>query len=111
MESLTIDPSLPFETTEEFAVRQSEGLAIRQREVRFPGVRRSFRIAYDLLCPADKNTVMNLFRTMKGKAGRFLFTPPDESTPLECKFDADEQGWTEETASRRSMAVNFHEAP
>jgi hypothetical protein len=110
MEALTIDPSLPVEITHEFMVKQSEGLPMRQRKVVHPRERRRFRLIYDVLSIADKNTVVDLFETVKGRAARFEFTPPNESTPLECRFDRDELEWTAETASRRSMTLEFSEA-
>jgi hypothetical protein len=110
MESLTIDPGLPLEITHEYEVRQSEGLPMRQRRAVHKRVRRRFRVLFDLLCIADKNTVVALFTACKGRAARFLFTPPDESTPLEFRFDRDDLEWTAETASRRSMALEFSEA-
>lgn len=110
METLTIDPGLPVEIVHEWAVRQSDGIIMRQRMPIHRRKRRRFKLSCDLLSVQEKNHVVDVFTASRGRAGRFLFTPPDEDTAVEFKFASDELPWTADNARRRSMTLEFYEA-
>lgn len=110
MEVLSIDPGFPVEVEEEHAVLQSPGPIMRQRQLVHPRPRRTFKLPYGLLSKAEKDQLVALFHAVRGRAGRFLFTPIDEADPLECQFTEDSLAWSIDTPVRRSLTLTFKEA-
>lgn len=73
--------------------------------------KRIFRLNFRVATKATKDAVVALFRQVRGRAGRFNFTPPGEGSPVVCRFTADElPAWQKITAAQYAFAVEFMEA-
>lgn len=110
MPALTLDPSLPLEETEEFPIAQTTGPVVRIRREIHPRSRRRWKLRWDLLSIDEKNTVVALFREVRGRAGRFEFTPPGEEDAVECRFDDDVLSWTATNPVVRQATIDFSQA-
>lgn len=72
--------------------------------------KRRFRLTFKQVSKATKDAVVALRRTVRGTAGRFLFTPPGEGSPLTCYFTAPSQQWRKVNATHYAFTVEFMEA-
>jgi hypothetical protein len=72
--------------------------------------KRVFRLNFKVASKATKDAVVALFRQVRGRAGRFNFTPPGGS-PVVCRFASDElPAWQKITAAQYAFALEIMEA-
>lgn len=110
MLTLSIAPEFSFVTTDEVGGLVSDfGAAIVQRRETSPRIRRRFKLQWRNLRKSEKDELVALFRSTRGSAVRFQFTPPDEATPVVVRFVSGSLAWEQRTGSQYAASVEIRE--
>lgn len=111
MPSLTLSPDFTVDVTEQYAVAQSPaGPGPIHRRAVHDRRRQRLRLTYPLLSSDGLATLLALFDAVRGTAGRFDFTPPDEGSPKKFRFADDKLPWRHDSPSYASATFDIVEA-
>lgn len=110
--TLSVASEFPYGESIDFDVlagSPSDGVVLRRAQSARD--KRSFKLTFKTASKATKDAVVTVFRTCRGRAGTFNFTPPGEGSPVVCRFASDElPPWQKLSAAQYAFALEFMEA-